>query len=99
IEILKGFLLKRDFQIAMLQSNKKDFHENLGKIQNFCQLDIVKSQKFLKIIQKADVDTLFLSLVIFSDDFGKTRHSKYHPIDCLYVASGNFPLNLRYKHE
>ena len=95
IEVIFGMLKNNQFCYFFLMTNGF-LNSNLSDDFIF---DIWKAGKFQNVISNSNDDTLFISIIAFSDDFAKAKKARWCPIDALYLAFGNLPLIDRFKHE
>lgn len=97
-EIIRGCLFNDNFRKNISISNRyiSSDHYNYSDISIG---DIFKSEKFKSIMNLKPIDEIFISLIIFSDDFAKQKRSKWCLVDALYIAFGNYPLKERFLHK
>ena len=97
-EIIRGCILDKNFIMHVLISNKilpDNSYDDLDtSISEMC-----KSDKFKSIVASKSLEEVFISLVIFSDDFAKEKRSKWWPIDSIYISFGNLPLKKKFLHH
>ena len=100
-EIITGMMKCCDFQKYILISNEVPINNYTEDLNNYYGTikDCIRGQKFLEIISNREMDTLYIGLIVFSDDFGKLKRSAWIPIDAVYLAFMNLPLKLRFLHH
>ena len=96
--LISGMLISKSFRLSIFTSNgyncDDNLYERLYLRTNFTEIS--GQAKFKSTLASRNIDIL---LVIFSDDFGKNKRSKWNPIDAVYLAFGNLPLQKRFLHK
>ena len=86
-KLISGMLTSKSFRLSVLATNGYNCDDRLYKRlylrTNFTEIS--GQVKFKFTLAYRNIDTLLISLVIFSDDFGKDKRSKWNPIDAVYL--------------